>query len=69
LISKLKSVHWFAAAIVSGLGHIQSDPIHSIERDAFRVSCCGVDFSGPAGEQFLRKYQTDSSICSCYKSD
>jgi ATP-dependent DNA ligase len=46
-------------------GTLRLHPIDAIERDAFWVSCCGVDLSRPGTEQFLRKYQTEPSVCAC----
>jgi hypothetical protein len=50
-----------------GFRHIQTNPSHPIERDAFWVSCRRIDLSRPGSEQFLRKCQTETSVCACYE--
>lgn len=66
-LSRLTSVYSLAAArMVSGSSHPDApDGPHQL--DALRVSCSGIDFSRPGSEQFLRKYQADSSVCACYE--
>jgi hypothetical protein len=48
-----------------GLRDVQT--IDAVERDVFQVACGGVNLSRPDSEQFLRKYQTESSVCAGYE--
>jgi hypothetical protein len=51
------------------LRHIQAYRLDSIQLDGFWVSRRSIDLSRSRSEQFLREYQTESSVGAGYKGN
>jgi hypothetical protein len=52
-----------------GFGDVQMHPLDAVERDVFGAARGGVDLSRSGGEEFLRKDQSESSICAGDEGD